>query len=304
MRQRHQIELERLGLSAVEAQIYLALLKKGGTWRATAIAATMQIPRSTVYLALNSLQDRGLLEAEPGYGGRFSAVPPDRALPSLIAAEREELSQREKELGERETVAEQLTDELKSTARTEAATDIGTEMIQVLRDPRSVLERFKRLQLDAEKTVDAFTKAPYFDPGGNQPESEALRRGVRVRAIYEKAGVDNPGIKPFFHKWITAGEEARIYDGELPHKMVIFDQKIVLMPLFTPGEQMRGVLIRNAQLAECLSLAFQFIWDKAEPLVLGPAKPDETIVASQQTSSWPARRNGHARLRRKKSPND
>src|SRR5436309_3848320 len=93
IRHRHQIELERLGLSAVEAQIYLALLRKGATWRATAISATMQIPRSTVYMALNSLVDRGLVEAEAGYGGRFSAVPADRALPSLIDAERDELLQ-------------------------------------------------------------------------------------------------------------------------------------------------------------------------------------------------------------------
>src|SRR5688500_8127341 len=108
MRHGHQIELERLGLSAVEAQIYLALLKKGGTWRATAVAATMQIPRSTVYMALNSLLDRGLVEAEAGYGGRFSAVAADRALPSLIAGEREELRQRQQELSQREEVANEL----------------------------------------------------------------------------------------------------------------------------------------------------------------------------------------------------
>src|SRR5207244_13415734 len=101
MRQRHQLELERLVLSAIEAQIYLALLKKGGTWRATAIAATMQIPRSTVYVTINSLRDRGLLEGGTGYAGRFSAVPAERALPALVAAEREGLAQRQQETGER-----------------------------------------------------------------------------------------------------------------------------------------------------------------------------------------------------------
>src|SRR5207302_8225602 len=81
----YQIELERLGLSAVEAQIYLALLSKSGNWRATALVAMMHIPRSTVYLALTALLNKGLVEAEAGYGGRFSAVPPGRALKSLIA---------------------------------------------------------------------------------------------------------------------------------------------------------------------------------------------------------------------------
>jgi HTH-type transcriptional regulator, sugar sensing transcriptional regulator len=294
MDNKHRAQLVELGLSPTEARVYLVLLQSPGL-SASAIASASGLSRTAVYQILCTLSDKGLVESGTGYGSKFALVAPQQALPALIAQEEQAVAQRKK-------VAETLSQTLGTLA---GSVEPGAEeMIEVLRDPRSVLERFKRLQLDAEKTVDAFTKPPYFDPGGNQPESEALRRGVRVRAIYEKAGVDNPGIKPFFHKWITAGEEARIYDGELPHKMVIFDQKVVLMPLFTPGEQMRGVLIRNAQLAECLSLAFQFIWDKSEPLVLGQAKPNETIVGSQQSSSWSGRRNGHARLRRKKTPND
>src|SRR5436309_2552345 len=144
MRHGHQVELERLGLSAVEAQIYLALVKKGGTWRATAIAATMQIPRSTVYVAINSLRDRGLLEGGTGYAGLFSAVPAERALPALVAAERDELAQRQNEIAEREQVADELAQELKSVASL-AMSDVGSDLIEVLRDPRSILERFAKL---------------------------------------------------------------------------------------------------------------------------------------------------------------
>jgi sugar-specific transcriptional regulator TrmB len=286
MRHGHQVELERLGLSAVEAQIYLALLKKGGTWKAAAVAATMQIPRSTVYLALSSLRDRGLLEAEAGYGGRFSALPAERALPSLVAAEREDLLQREKELLERETVANELALELKSAA-SPAPIDVGVEMIQVLRDPRSVAKHFQRLQHTARHSIEVFCKAPYFNPGDNKAEHDVLQRGLRARAIYERGGVEDPAIKPYFHEWISAGEEARIYEGSLPHKMVIFDSQIVLMPLFTPGEEMRALLIRNSQLAQSLSLAFQFLWDQSEPLTMSVAKKD-----SRASDLIPSRKRG------------
>src|SRR2546428_4851733 len=134
MRHGQQIELERLGLSAAEAQIYLALLRKGGTWRATAVAATMHIPRSTVYLALNALLERGLVEAETGYGGRFTAGPAERALPSLIPAEREELLQRQEELSPREQVAGELAQELKTQA-TPAKTDVEAQVVPMLRHP-------------------------------------------------------------------------------------------------------------------------------------------------------------------------
>jgi hypothetical protein len=54
--------------------------------------------------------------------------------------------------------------------------------------------------------------------------------------------------------------------GELPHKLAIFDSQIVLMPLIRPGHQTKTFLIRHAQLAESLSLAFQFVWDRSEPV--------------------------------------
>ena len=134
----------------------------------------------------------------------------------------------------------------------------------MIRNPRAVTERFERLQLEAERQIDCFVKPPYFNRTGNQAEQKVLRRGVRVRGVYEKTALEDSGVKPYFHKWITAGEDARVYDGELPHKMVIFDSQVVLMPLIMPGEQMRALLIRNAQLAQNLSLAFQYVWDRSE----------------------------------------
>jgi sugar-specific transcriptional regulator TrmB len=265
MNPRHyQAELERLGLSAAEAHIYLTLLAKGGAWRPTAVAATMHIPRSTVYLALNSLLERGLVEAEPGYGGRFSAVPAEQALPSLVAAEKEEILQRQEEVLQREKVAGQLGQELRSLASPGTA-PVG-EVVQVLRDPRSVNQHFQRLQLAAKKTVEVFCKPPYLNPDDTKTERRILQRGVQVRGIYERTDFDDPCFQSYFQRWFSAGREARVYNGKLPHKMVIIDSEIVLLPLFTPGEQMRALLIRNAQLAESLSVAFRFIWASSTPV--------------------------------------
>jgi sugar-specific transcriptional regulator TrmB len=271
MRQKHQIELERLGLSAVEAQIYLALLKKGGTWRASAVAATMQIPRSTVYLALNSLLDRGLLEAEAGYGGRFSAVPADRGLPSLIAAERAELSEREKELLERESVANSLAEELKpATAST--PTGVTIEVVQVLRDSRAVAERYRRLLLGTERSQEVFCKAPIFVQPANPVTPRILRRGVRVRALYEPELIEIPAIREDLADWVRQGEEVRVYDGELPHKLAIFDRRRVLAHLQLQGDRMRTLYSEHPELAKTLGIAFDTLWLESKPLILADEK--------------------------------
>ncbi len=295
MRRRHQIELERLGLSAVEAQIYLALLRKGGTWRATAVAATMQIPRSTVYLALNSLLDRGLVEAETGYGGRFSAVPAEQALPSLIAAEKGELLQRQQELSEREQVAGELAQELKSlesTAKVDVG-DVSHEVVQVLRDPRAVLDRFNRLQREAKHSVDGIIKAPVLmtgPPGGNPLEEEGQKRGVHYRALYEKAILAQPYVKPYLKAWVEGGEEARVYDGELPHKLMIFDQRIVMVPLIMPDAKTRALMIQHQQLAKSLTILFDFWWAQAEPLDFEEEEPAPPLPKAVLK---PGRESGH-----------
>lgn len=248
-------ELTQLGLNSTEAQVYLALLQNGAT-SASAIAAATGLARTSVYPAVGALVDKGLVDAGEGYGSRFSAVPAHRALPHLLEHDKEAITQRERlthELIERISSLEE---------REEAAPD---EIIQVIRSPRAVAERFERLELEAERQIDIFTKPPFFSRKGNPTLAKALRRGVRARSLYEKDALEDPGVKPYFSKWITAGEEARIYDGELPHKLAIFDAQVVLMPLLRPGEQTKTLLIRHAQLAQSLSLAFQYVWERSRP---------------------------------------
>lgn len=301
MRHGHQIELEWLGLSATEAQIYLSLLRKGGAWGATAVAATMQIPRSTVYLALNALLERGLAEAETGYGGRFSAVPAERALPSLIAAEREELLQRQGELSEREKVADELAQALRpADAALTSEASVEVEIVQVLRDPRAVLSRFNRLQREARRQVDGIIKAPMLMTGphsGNPLQKEGQKRGVRYRALYERAVLEQPTVQPYLKAWIESGEEARVFDGELPHKLMIFDQRIVMVPLIMPDARTRALLIRHPQLAKSLTLLFEFLWAQAQPLAVEAL---ETAPESHNLNQ-PGNRNGR-RARRARSP--
>jgi HTH-type transcriptional regulator, sugar sensing transcriptional regulator len=262
----YQIELQRLGLSAIEAQIYLALLSKSGNWRATALVAMMHIPRSTVYLALNALVNKGLVEAEAGYGGRFSAVPPERALRSLIAAEREALLLRQQELAGQELVAAELTRELMSVA-TPLVIDPDAEVIQVLRDPRVVAGRFEQLQEEAKHQVDVFIKAPIIITDHRNPAQEkAMRRGVRYRGLYERAILDIPQIEPLLMRWISAGEQARLHDGELPHKLAIFDKQNILMPLVAPNGNSRTLFIRHPHLATSLGLLFDFLWERSKPI--------------------------------------
>ena len=273
-------ELTQLGLTPTESQVYLALIQNGAMG-ASAIAAATGLARTSVYPALGSLVDKGLVDAGEGYGSRFSAAPAERALPHLMAGDKEALLQRER-------LTTEVIERISSLAETDRDEAVPEELVQVIRSPRAVAERFDRLQLEAERQIDVFTKPPFFMSPGNPAQHTALRRGIRGRSIYEKAALDEPSIKPFLSQWIAAGEEARVYDGELPHKLAIFDAKIVLMPLIRPGEQTKTVLIRHPHLAQTLGLAFEHLWERSEPLApLARKKNAQPSTAHSDATSQP-----------------
>lgn len=263
MTEQLQLQLQELGLLATEAHVYLALVRNG-VLSANAIARLTGIPRSSVYTTLDSLSDRGLIESGTGYGSRFSSVPPAQALPSLVAGEREAAIRRERLAGE---LVEQL-----SSLEEPAEKNLESELIQVLRDPRVCAQRIAKLQREAEREIDALVKSPIITNIGDNPEETAtLRRGLRVRAIYEPDVLEDEKIAPYLKTWIDAGEQARVHDGELPLKLVLFDSRVAWMPLATTigSQKPVTVLVQHHQLAHALQVLFEHLWEESKPLKLG-----------------------------------
>jgi len=250
--------LEVLGLSSAEAKVYLCLLAH--SWLgAAAVAELAGVSKSSAYLVLRSLIDRGLAEGGEGYGSRFRAAAPDKGLAALLDRERERGLARERAVRE-------LLPTLAAVA--ESAEDVEDELIEVLRSPKVVAERFDRLQLEAVERVDVMVRAPIVaTTRGNQAEFTALKRGVRFRGMYDREGLEDPEIRPHLARWREAGEEIRVSSTELPMKLALFDARVAIMPLPTPGRAngVTSVLIRNEALGAGLQVMFDHLWDGAEP---------------------------------------
>ena len=277
MRGLHRLELEELGLSSSESQVYLALLRTSGGLGASAVANAAGIQRTGIYPILDALLEKGMVERGAGYGGRFTAVAPKQALPSLIAREKQELANRERLAGELADKLESVTEPFDPTA--------GVEVIQVLRDPRLIAERFERLELEAERQIEIFCKPPIIGRIDNPAQTKAMRRGVRVRSVYEQTALDDPALEPYLSKWVAAGEEARFYDGEPPHKLAVFDRQSVLMPLVAPSGQGSTLFIRHPQLAMSLGMLFDSFWDRAKPFPAGRTKQAKKVIHLRQAAS-------------------
>jgi HTH-type transcriptional regulator, sugar sensing transcriptional regulator len=261
--------LEQLGLTKTEAKVYLCLLDRSPL-PASSIADLAGTSRSAVYLVLRSLVGKGLIDAGAGYSSRYYAAQPQRALESLLERDRIELADRERHVHE---ALPELTELFENNHVDDE------ELVEILRTPTLIGERFDRLQSEAQQTIDIVVRGPLQVGGPNEAELAALRRGVRARAIYDRNVLTEPSIDRNLTAWTTQGEQARLYPGDLPMKFAVFDSHTVLMPLVAPGVTgMVAIIVRNPELAATLTFLFDTLWERSELLendlassTLGPA---------------------------------
>ena len=119
---------------------------------------------------------------------------------------------------------------------------------------------------------------------GNPAESQSLRRGVKHRVIYQASILDHENVAPYLRGWVEAGEDARVYHGELPLKLILFDSKVAWMPLETDGQHhpVVSVLIRHHALSSALRLLFDYLWKESEPIVFGSKRPRKRAARRSQ----------------------
>lgn len=249
--------LEQSGLTRTEAKVYLCLLGQSPLPAAT-IADQTGTSRSAVYVVLRSLVDKGCIDAGAGYSSKYRAVPPERALVGLVERDRAELAERERHVDD---ALPRLAELFEQTIPPDG------EIVEVLRTPKVVGERFDRLQAEARETIDIVVRGPVEVGGANEAELAALRRGVRARAIYDTAVLGEPAVARNLNHWAKAGEEARVHPGQLPMKFAIFDGRAVVMPLAAPGlPGVVAIIVRSEELAAALGLLFTTLWEGAQPL--------------------------------------
>lgn len=256
--------LEKLGLSTKEAQIYLALLERGRL-SAPALMELTGVAQGSIYRVLTGLTDRGIIQVGPGYGGKYQAAPPDQALGALIRWEREALA-------EREQLAAGLAKDLTALAAVNAEETVH-ENLEVLRDSRAISDRHDKICTATRREIVGFVKgAPAINStgGGNPTVMDALKRGVRVRALYERAALSEIENAPYLQGWLDAGEEARVFEGSLPHKLLVFDgaSAIVAVAPTEDHPKISCLVIRDPMIVNGFLTLFNTFWEQSVPLRL------------------------------------
>jgi sugar-specific transcriptional regulator TrmB/DNA-binding CsgD family transcriptional regulator len=259
--------LRSLGVGPEEEAAYEALLD--GPSSVPDLCEYVGEQASALTKTLESLEALGLVSRLSGAELRYAAVAPELAL-DVLALRREE------ELKRARVRVEQL------SARFRAATGSkgSTELIEIITGRDAVLQRMYQIARSARHQFRGIDKPPYLIPQrdtgptstfwsaiarGGSAEPNLLRRGVRLRVIYDKAALDDEDLSPV-EASVAAGEEARLLPSA-PTKLFMADERIAMLPLQVgPTTIQSYVVIYESALVDALAALFEMLWERALPL--------------------------------------
>ena len=89
-------ELAKFDLTPNQSKVYIFLGKYGSS-TAPEVCKALKVARTETYQLLSSLQKKGIVTATFGHPIKFTAVPPNKALQTLVSAEKERVKSLEKQ---------------------------------------------------------------------------------------------------------------------------------------------------------------------------------------------------------------
>ncbi|SCL25547.1 Sugar-specific transcriptional regulator TrmB [Micromonospora rhizosphaerae] len=250
--------LDVIGLTPGEAELYRSLVQLT-TARVEELVERLRRPRAEVVAQLDALRGKGLvLPTGPEPDAPLRPLAPDVPLG-------EALLRRQEALEAARSAVTQLTEEYRAGMRRRDA----AHLVEVITGAPVLRERLRDLQNAARVEVLWFCRANPLAMAGpeNVEEFDALARGVRYRAIYEREMLLEPGALEDIEQGVRAGEQARVLD-RLPVRLTIVDGRIAVCPLVPDRDsgEASAAVIGRSQLLDALLALFESYWRIATPL--------------------------------------
>jgi DNA-binding CsgD family transcriptional regulator len=254
-------------LNRDEETAYRLILGSGAAGVAQ-LAEAMRIPPAQARRLLDRLRSMGLVSERGAPGGPVEAQSPDVAFAAPLARRQQALD-----------ASRLLVASLSETYRTANRRRDPRFVVEVVTGARPLRETLRALQSSARQEILWFCRANPLAMAGteNDEERDALERGVRYRAVYERELLEMPGEMAGIAEAIGWGEESRVVP-RLPVRLAIVDRTTAICPLLPDAErgmaEPTAAVIGRGQLLDALLALFDSVWETATPLRVGDASPE------------------------------
>jgi HTH-type transcriptional regulator, sugar sensing transcriptional regulator len=246
-------DLTRIGLSDIEAKVYLTLLKKRNL-TVKEISTTAKINRTQTYDILANLVKKGMCIEIFGNVKKYEAIQPEKVMNNI-----------QSNLEKQKNIAKKLSSTLGDVFKNNEDNLNPLDFIKVLRTNKVIKDHVFNLISNAEKTICVFNKPPFaMTPDRNEPEKRSIKKGITHRSIYEVEADTNSFISKIKHFQGT-GEIIRI-NKKLPLKLIIFDKRTVMMTLHNNSDQgslFTAMSIEQEDFANSMADIFEVFWNNS-----------------------------------------
>jgi sugar-specific transcriptional regulator TrmB len=255
-----EVQLTNLGLNRYEASVYVSLLGRK-QFTATEIATFAGVPRQRVYDVLESLAAKGLCVERLGKRKRtYSAVDPSIALPTLLAAHRE---QQALENQHRMAVLETILPDLRHMFSGGQGEVDPLDFIEILTDRHQVAARVLALSRQARQEILMLFKQPLVASiEENIAEAQAVAGRIIRRGVYEESIADAPRVLDLIRQFHALGEGIR-FVPHVPLKVNLYDERTAVILLQDPvsgQSSLTCLAIEHVSMARALRVSFEALW--------------------------------------------
>ncbi|MEW1860356.1 helix-turn-helix transcriptional regulator [Streptomyces sp. NPDC088194] len=157
--------------------------------------------------------------------------------------------------------------------------------VELITEPRLKDRRLQELGAGVKSSVDALHPGalPSMDVlNRSLAEDRGLvERGVRCRAMYRQALLENPKHARYLHDLAQAGVEIRLID-HAAYDLVVLDRLLAFIPA-APGTHSQGVaLLRGSALVIAQLALYEDYWLRAVPYPRAVAQSERTALSAQE----------------------
>ena len=243
-------ELQDIGLSEKEAKIYSAALELGAA-TADQLAKHSKIVRSTTYVQLESLMEKGLMSTYEQGKKTFFAPETPKLLKRFLAKQKENIGAKENDL------ASFLPDLLRqfegAGERPVVRFFPGKEGVATVREEMLNCKDKKTYAIFSPEHLSNIFGSEYLDGYSNRRKGKGIHsKGIYIHKEYfGRAGLDELTERKFLPR----------EKFPLTIEISIFDNNTVIFPL---EGALFGMMITNKQIADSMKVFFNFLWEQAE----------------------------------------
>jgi sugar-specific transcriptional regulator TrmB len=252
-------KLRLLGLLDREIPVYKVLLQLKQA-KVSEIAELTGIYRPNVYTLLKDMIERGFVISNKGRVKTFRAVEPGTAFQSALEQRRRELTQSESILKELDEIFKHRRDSKISPEGIEVLTMNHVDLVlDWIRNTEHELLSIQNNVTPKRKALREHLQVV------DKTEYDLLARNVKIRSLYTPEVISSPFEKKRISELINAGEIARCHP-DIPMIFAVIDHCKAMFTVYSDAKNYTTYLATAPTLIHVFKLAFENLWDNAEPL--------------------------------------